>query len=50
LIVDPWGRILLDLGEEPAVGVAEIDTDEVKRVRGLLPSLEHDRPFELGLR
>ncbi len=48
LIVDPWGRIVLELGEEPAVGVAEIDTDEVKRVRGLLPSLEHDRPFELG--
>ena len=49
LIVDPWGRILMDLGEEPAVGVAEIDLDEVKRVRALLPSLEHDRAFESGL-
>jgi predicted amidohydrolase len=48
LIVDPWGRIVLELGEMPAVGVAELDTDEVKRVRGLLPSLEHDRPFLLS--
>jgi predicted amidohydrolase len=47
LIVDPWGRIVLELGETPSVGVAEIDTDEVKRIRALLPSLDHDRPFAL---
>jgi len=45
LIVDPWGAILTELADVPGVAVAEIDTDEVTRVRGLLPSLEHDRQF-----
>ncbi len=47
LIIDPWGRILAELGDEPGVAVAEINTDEVARVRGMLPSLEHDRNFTL---
>jgi len=45
LIVDPWGAILVELADVPGVAVAEIDTDEITRVRGLLPSLEHDRQF-----
>lgn len=45
LIIDPWGKILAELGEEPDVAVADIDPDEVARVRGMLPSLEHDRSF-----
>ena len=45
LIIDPWGRILAELGDEPGVAIAVIDPDEVIRVRGMLPSLEHDRQF-----
>jgi predicted amidohydrolase len=45
LIVDPWGRIVAELGEDPGVAIAEINVDEVLRVRRMLPSLEHDRPF-----
>lgn len=45
LIIDPWGKILSELGDEPGVIVAEINPDEVARVRGMLPSLEHDREF-----
>ena len=45
LIVDPWGKILAELGDEPGVAMAEIDPAEVVRVRGMLPSLEHDRKF-----
>ena len=45
LIVDPWGGILAELGEEPGVAVADISTDEVARVRGMLPALDHDREF-----
>jgi len=45
LIVDPWGAILTELADVPGIAVAEIDPDEVTRVRGLLPSLEHDRQF-----
>ena len=45
LIVDPWGKILAELGTEPGVAIADINADEVMRVRGMLPSLEHDRGF-----
>lgn len=47
LIVDPWGRIVAELDDQPGVLVAEIDTDEAEKVRGMLPALEHDRAFEL---
>ena len=45
LIVDPWGKILAELGAEPGVAVADIDPAKVVRVRGMLPALEHDRNF-----
>lgn len=45
LIIDPWGRVISDLGAAPGVGVAEIDTDEVATVRAKMPWLEHDRAF-----
>jgi predicted amidohydrolase len=45
LIVDPWGTILADAGEEPGLIYAEIDPDQVKEARRRVPSLTHDRPF-----
>jgi len=45
LIIDPWGRILAELGDEPGIAMADIDPAEVARVRAMLPSLEHDRKF-----
>lgn len=45
LIVDPWGKIVAELGTEPGVAIADIDAAEVARVRGMLPALEHDRDF-----
>lgn len=46
LIVDPWGRIIAELGTEPGIAIADIDVGEVLRVRGMLPSLQHDRTFD----
>ena len=46
LIIDPWGRILAELGDEPGIAMADIDPGEVARVRGMLPSLGPDRKFE----
>jgi predicted amidohydrolase len=43
LIIDPWGRILAEAGDEPAVVVADCDPDELKRVRASLPALLHRR-------
>lgn len=45
LIIDPWGKILAELGDEPGIAIADINPDEVTRVRRMLPSLEHDRAF-----
>jgi predicted amidohydrolase len=45
LIIDPWGKIISELGAEPGVTIAEINVEEVLRVRAMLPSLEHDRDF-----
>ncbi|HJQ64308.1 MAG TPA: carbon-nitrogen hydrolase family protein [Burkholderiales bacterium] len=45
LIVDPWGDILADGGENVGVAYADIDPQRVARVRGMIPSLEHDHAF-----
>ncbi len=45
LIVDPWGKVLADGGEGPAVVGAVIDLDEVAAARARIPSLSHDRSY-----
>ncbi len=45
IIIDPWGRVVAEAGIDPCVIVADIDTDEVARVRGRIPSLKHDRDY-----
>lgn len=46
LIVDPWGEILAEAGEDVGFIVADIDLDRVDDVRRRIPSLRHDRPYE----
>ena len=43
LIVDPWGTVLADAGEEEGVIVAEVDPARVAEVRRMIPALSHDR-------
>jgi predicted amidohydrolase len=43
LIIDPWGTILAEAGEEPGVITAEIDLAASARARQQVPSLTHDR-------
>jgi predicted amidohydrolase len=43
MIIDPWGRVLADAGQEPGIAVAEIDPDKIQQVRGQIPSLNHRR-------
>ncbi|HXV11425.1 MAG TPA: carbon-nitrogen hydrolase family protein [Burkholderiales bacterium] len=45
LVVDPWGEVIAEGGESPEIVYAEIETRRVARVRGMIPSLDHDRPF-----
>jgi predicted amidohydrolase len=46
LIVGPWGEILAEAGTDPGMITAELDLGEIAEVRGRLPSLHHDRPFD----
>ena len=46
LIVDPWGKVLADGGEEPGIILAEIVPSQVAEVRARVPALVHDREFE----
>ncbi len=51
LIVDPWGRVLAEGGEEPGYILAEIDPQQAMEARRMVPALEHDRRFSApGLR
>lgn len=44
LVVDPWGDILLDMGEDgTGLGFAEIDPERIAQVRKQLPSLANRR-------
>jgi omega-amidase len=43
LVVSPWGSPLARLGAEEASLLAEIDLEEVERVRRELPLLQHRR-------
>ena len=43
LVVDPWGEVVLDMGEEVGVGFAEIDLARIPDVRSRIPALNHRR-------
>jgi deaminated glutathione amidase len=46
LVVDPWGKVLLDMGgEAPGLGFAELDPGAVEEVRARLPAIWHRRPI-----
>lgn len=50
LVIDPWGEVLLDMGdEEPGVAFAEIDPQRIADVRAQLPSLANRRPVPTSL-
>jgi predicted amidohydrolase len=46
LVVNPWGEVVADGGEAPGIAYAEIDLARVAKVRGMIPSLTHDRGYE----
>ncbi len=45
LIVDPWGEVLADGGEEVGIVTARIDPARIAEARRMVPSLTHDRAF-----
>lgn len=43
LVIDPWGKVLLDMGEARGLGFAEIDPALQEDVRSRVPALRHRR-------
>ncbi len=45
LIVGPWGDVLAEAGEEPAVIIADIDPEKVAEARAMVPAWQVDAPI-----
>jgi predicted amidohydrolase len=45
LVVDPWGDVLLDMGEGSRVEFCDLDPQRISDVRRQLPSLANKRPL-----
>lgn len=43
-VIDPWGSVLCQMGQEAGASVVELDLDAVDRVRRKVPVLQHRRP------
>src|SRR5215475_7315933 len=48
LIVSPWGDVIAEADAQVGVVVADIRHEEVEKARARIPSLRHDRPFEIS--
>ncbi len=47
LVVSPWGELLAEGGVHPAVIVADVELQLLEDVRRRVPSLQHDRAFDV---
>lgn len=47
LIISPWGEILAEAGIDPQVITADIDAEYADQIRRKIPSLTHDRDFDV---
>jgi predicted amidohydrolase len=45
LVVDPWGEVLLDMGEEIGVAFTDIELSRISEVRSRIPALNHRKPI-----
>lgn len=50
LAVDPWGEVLLDMGEAAGLGFVEIDPVRIADVRARIPALRHRRVIPTVIR
>ena len=47
MAISPWGEVIAEAGTDPAVIFADIDPSKIAQARARIPSLQHDKPFEL---
>lgn len=48
LVITPWGDVLADGGSAPGVVMADVDLTLIDKARTAVPSLTHDRKFDLS--
>jgi predicted amidohydrolase len=48
LIVSPWGEVIAEAGEDVGVVLANVRSSDVAAARQRIPSLRHDRPFQVA--
>jgi omega-amidase len=44
MVVDPWGKVIVEAGETPQLITCEIELDVVAEVRGRIPVFDDRRP------
>jgi len=47
MIINPWGEILAQAGNQPEIITAQINLEDVTKARQSIPSLQHDRRYEI---
>ena len=46
LVADPWGEVLLEMGEEPGLAFADVDLARIADVRSRIPVHQHRKPID----
>ena len=46
LVADPWGEVLLEMGDEPGLAFAEVNMERIADVRSRIPVHPHRRPID----
>jgi len=50
MVIDPWGEVLLDMGEENKLGFCDLDLDKIEEVRSRVPAVANRKRFELPVK
>jgi len=48
MVVSPWGEVIAEAGIDPGVIFADVEPAQIAAARARIPSLEHDRAFEVA--
>ncbi|MEQ6332819.1 carbon-nitrogen hydrolase family protein [Sphingobium sp. MK2] len=50
LVVDPWGDVLLDMGETAGLAIVDLDLSRIEAVRARVPAIANRRPIPAQVR